>query len=629
VERRLAPLRFGVYEIDLDAGELRKSGRKISLQEQPFRILALLLARPGQLVTREELQKRLWPADTFVDFDLGLNTAVKKIRSALGDSADNPRFVETLPKRGYRFICSVEESAAITEAPPDKSGAETAGAPSFAALHPASVHESQSAAKGGIFAEPQAIPNHGETLQPGEASRAGASRAGFSHRRFWPAAGVVAMIVLAIGLGFYLRQRAAHRRPTVEELERAGDRGTSNNSAYEFYKEGRRLLESDDAAERSEGAIHAFQQAIETDRNYSLAYSGLGEAYTKKYELTRQEQWRDEAQQTCNYAVELDAGRAEGRICLGVLDHSIGLYKQAVKDFSDAIQIDPQNGRAYRGRAKAYVREDRIVDAERDYLRAIQISPENWRGYSGLGQLYFYQGRYGEAASHYQMAVERKPDSSALHSSLGAAYLQMGLYDKAAKEFQAAIRLKPDFQGHENLGTSLLYAHHYAEAIQNFQMALAFDSQNHLAYGALARAYSCAGQQEPAQANYQRAIALAKEKLRMNPDDGEVSLMLGVYHGMMGQQKDAVAYLDSAQQSQPGGPEVAFWTGVVHFRLGDRAAALAWIRRARARGYSLAEINSAPELDSLRGDPEFRQILSTNGNTALLNPHSELNRRTQ
>lgn len=321
--------------------------------------------------------------------------------------------------------------------------------------------------------------------------------------------------------------------------------------------------------------------------------------------------------------MELDAGRAEGHICLGVVDHSIGLYKQAVKDFSDAIQIDPQDGRAYRGRAAAYTREDRIAEAEKDYLQSIRINPENWRGYSGLGQLYFNQGRYGEAVSHYQMAVERKPDSSALHSSLGAAYQQMGLYDKSAHEFQAAIRLKPDFQGYENLGTSLLNARHYQEAIQNFQMALALDSQNHLGYGALARAYSCAGQQEPAQTNYQRAIALAKEKLQMNPDDGEVNLMLGVYYGMLGQQNTALAYLDSAQQSQPDGPEVAFWTGVVHLRLGDRAAAVAWIRRARARGYSLAEISNAPELDSLRGDSEFRHILSA------LNFPSELNRRSQ
>jgi Tol biopolymer transport system component/DNA-binding winged helix-turn-helix (wHTH) protein len=100
-------VQFGVFEVDLQARELRKSGVKIKLNEQPFQVLALLLERPGEIVTREELQARLWPADTFVDFDLSLNGAVKKLRQALGDESDNPRFVETLYRRGYRFIAPV------------------------------------------------------------------------------------------------------------------------------------------------------------------------------------------------------------------------------------------------------------------------------------------------------------------------------------------------------------------------------------------------------------------------------------------------------------------------------------------------------------------------------------------
>jgi len=102
-----AILRFDVYTLDLRAGELFKSGRKIKLQEQPFRILTMLLEHPGEPVTREELRHRLWPEDTFVDFDHSLNTAIKKLRRALCDEAGKPRFVETLPRRGYRFVGSV------------------------------------------------------------------------------------------------------------------------------------------------------------------------------------------------------------------------------------------------------------------------------------------------------------------------------------------------------------------------------------------------------------------------------------------------------------------------------------------------------------------------------------------
>src|SRR5712691_10975413 len=100
-------LRFGVFEVDVCAGELRKQGVRIKLQEQPFHVLTVLLPRPGEVVTREELRSENWPADTFVDFDNSLNTAINKLREALGDSADNPRFIETLPRRGYRFIAPV------------------------------------------------------------------------------------------------------------------------------------------------------------------------------------------------------------------------------------------------------------------------------------------------------------------------------------------------------------------------------------------------------------------------------------------------------------------------------------------------------------------------------------------
>jgi cholera toxin transcriptional activator len=103
-------VRFGVFAVDLAAGELRRNGVRIRLQEQPFQILVILLERPGDVVTREELRQRLWPADTFVDFDHSLNTAVNKLREALGDSASRPRYVETLARRGYRFLGTLERA---------------------------------------------------------------------------------------------------------------------------------------------------------------------------------------------------------------------------------------------------------------------------------------------------------------------------------------------------------------------------------------------------------------------------------------------------------------------------------------------------------------------------------------
>ena len=124
-------IRFAEYEADLRSGELRRQGHRLKLQDKPFQVLAALLQRPGELVTREELRQSLWAADTFVDFEHGLNTAVNKVREALRDSANNPRFIETLPRRGYRFIGPINNVGKDESAQPSLAGTQhTASLPS-------------------------------------------------------------------------------------------------------------------------------------------------------------------------------------------------------------------------------------------------------------------------------------------------------------------------------------------------------------------------------------------------------------------------------------------------------------------------------------------------------------------
>ena len=164
---------FGVFEVDFGTGELRKSGVKIKLQDQPFQVLAMLLERPGYLITREELQSRLWPSGTFGDFDHGLNVAVKKLRIALGDTADNPRFIETLARRGYRFVGQVDDvvavsSRAVTDSPSD---ANALSGPTLVRTGPAAD-----------------VARHPERrrLQPWAAMTVLVVAAGFSVWHWWP-----------------------------------------------------------------------------------------------------------------------------------------------------------------------------------------------------------------------------------------------------------------------------------------------------------------------------------------------------------------------------------------------------------------------------------------------------------
>ena len=127
--RRL--LRFGEFQLDVQSGELRRSGMTVRLPDQPFRLLLLLLERAGEVVTREELRDTLWAADTFVDFDTGLNSIVRKLRDALGDSAEHPSFIETLPRRGYRFIAVVTPGTPDQIPQPEARGAATTGSRSL------------------------------------------------------------------------------------------------------------------------------------------------------------------------------------------------------------------------------------------------------------------------------------------------------------------------------------------------------------------------------------------------------------------------------------------------------------------------------------------------------------------
>src|SRR5215467_13276498 len=161
----LKTVQFGLFEVDLLARELRKSGIKIKLHDQPFQVLTVLIERPGEIVTREELHSRLWPSDTFVDFDLSLNSAVKKLRQALGDESDNPRFVETLYRRGYRFIAPVSTAG-------PQNGGVAAPQPKAAAA--------------------EDVPKNSDPRSPVAVSPAGSSRYGM-----WLAAGVSALLLVA------------------------------------------------------------------------------------------------------------------------------------------------------------------------------------------------------------------------------------------------------------------------------------------------------------------------------------------------------------------------------------------------------------------------------------------------
>jgi TolB-like protein/DNA-binding winged helix-turn-helix (wHTH) protein len=208
-------IRAGLFEVDLNSGELHKSGRRVQLQEQPFRVLAMLLDRPGEVVKREDLQTRLWPAHTYVGFDEGLNTAIRKLRMAFGDSAENPRFIETVPRRGYRFIAPVSASPH-----PGLPG------PTLANLEVPGITTPEVSADSG--------PGGAEVLLPLASVSPGARRA----RKAVLAAAV--LVLLVASLAYWMRPRPApysadHKRTMLAILP---FQNLSNDPGQEYFSDG-------------------------------------------------------------------------------------------------------------------------------------------------------------------------------------------------------------------------------------------------------------------------------------------------------------------------------------------------------------------------------------------------------
>ncbi len=572
-------VRFGHFEVDLGTGELRKNGFKINLQEQPFQVLSLLLAHPGKLVTRDELQKQIWPADTFIDFDLGLNTAIKKTREALGDSAKNPRFVETLPKRGYRFIAVVEVHGN--------------GAGEFTATHgPAGSngkHQDSVATSSDTAPMTTALPRI-----------AGAPNKNIwsLRHRIWVASAVVVAAVAVLAFRQF--------RPTVR-----------HDDAVTFSLKGQSYLsDAYDMPDRNERAIEAFREAVRLDRYYARAYAGLGEAYFRKFAATHQNQWAEKAETACRKSQELDGSLASAFDCAGTIRAGRGQYDEAIADFSQAIKMEPENAAGFNGRANAYQGRNRNNDlraAETDYLRALELAPDNWRGHTSLASFYHDLGRDCDAVTQFKKAVELRPDNSEPMARLGALYIEMGQYAQAIALLEQALRLSPSFAAYENLGTAYLDRHDFAKAVENFKTALVQktaekDPDDYQGHGNLARAYLWANQQTLARQEYERAIELAQQQLRVNAKDPDANLSLAIYYAMLGQRTDSRNQLDLALALEPKSPETKFWAMVVELRLGNKEKALAWLPDALK--YSPPEVLAVPELDSLHRDPVFQRELS-------------------
>jgi TolB-like protein/DNA-binding winged helix-turn-helix (wHTH) protein/Flp pilus assembly protein TadD len=632
-------VRFGAFEADLSSGELRKHGLRVKLQDQPFQILAMLLDRPGQVLTREELHQNLWPTDTFVDFDHGLNNAINRLRDALNDSAEAPRFIETLPRRGYRFISQVE-----SEAIPDSLAA---GGKS---LGPSGSDQPESVT---------AI----RALLPWWRSR-------------WAALGA-AGLVLSLLFGFAVnlwkdRFSSSAHAMRIEAIAVLPLENLTGDSSQEYfadgmtdalitnlaqvsslrvisrastmqYKGGRspladiaRKLNVDAFIEgsvvRSGNRVRITAQLIDagSDRHlWAHSYeSDLRDVLTLqdsvarditqqiRVKLTPQEQSRLARNQSVNaeaYDYYLrgrfhfyDKNRED-------LEAAIGLFEKSVKLDPNFALSHAYLARAYNGKAFLYQRENKRLQemALAQLEQALALGPD-------LAEVHFARASilwtpnnhfpHAEVVRELHRALELNPNFDEAHHQLGAVYNHIGLLDKAADELQKALAINPTYTGARfRLGINLLNQGKYEQALLFFNdtqrfMPPMWTFQTSLALFHLGRK--------------KEASTLIIEFLRTEPQDegGVVTAMQALLLADSGRRSEAERMIQVAiKKGEDFGHfhHTAYAVGSAYALMNKPQQALKWLQMAAEDGFPCYPMfEKDPILNNLRRDPHFIEFLA-------------------
>jgi tetratricopeptide (TPR) repeat protein/TolB-like protein len=398
-----------------------------------------------------------------------------------------------------------------------------------------------------------------------------------------------------------------------------GDRQTLTShetrvpAAKESYLRGQGYLQEFDKPENIAHAISLFEEARNLDPSYGLAYAGLGEAYWRKYENTKQTEWIDSAQKACQNALMLDERLAAAHGCLATVHSGTGHYEEAIKEFQRALEIEPTNDDFTRELARAEEKLGKIEDAERTLRQAITLRPHYWANYNLLGRFYFNRGHYAKAADMFSEVTKLAPDSLYGYSNLGGAQIRLGLYSDAIPNFERSTAIRPTGLAYSNLATAYFNRRRFLEAATAFEKATKLDEKNYAIWGNLGDAYYWApGMRSQAPDAYRKAIALGEEAAKVNARDAILLSRIAGYYAMIDEKQPALAYLKRALDILPDEPSVRFKAALIHNHFKDVDQTLDWLEKATKAGYSLTTIRDLPDFDHLWGYRRFQDLLRSN-----------------
>ncbi|MFQ5652773.1 MAG: tetratricopeptide repeat protein [bacterium] len=397
--------------------------------------------------------------------------------------------------------------------------------------------------------------------------------------------------------------------PQTRRVLHAG--ATTVPGAYEFYLRGRGTLQRYDRVENIDAAIELFERALRADSSYALAYAGLGEAYLRKFQATKEVSLVDLAVQDCERALQIDRLLPAAHVTLGLLHAETGQYQQALEAFQQALELDSHNVDAHRGRARAFMAQGQLDEAEAIYKKAISLKPDYWGGYNDLGVFYFRHGRYEEAIPQFQHVVELTPRNAKGYRNLGSMYFTLNRHEEAIANYNKALEIQPGYSISSNLATLYFQQGDYAKAARMYEKALEMRDTDYRVWGYLASAYrQSPGEAHKAQEATKRAVERADAQWQVNPHDPNVLLSLAGYYSDLGQQDKSLSLLRQAAAVQSKDVAVMYAIGYVYEQLNQRDEALKWIGRALANGHDPAQIEKNPRLRDLRADARFQKLIN-------------------
>jgi len=641
-------VRFGTYEVSLQSSEVRKSGLRIRVQQQPMKLLEILLERPGEVITREELRSRVWPSESFGDFDQALNIAIGKLRSALGDAAENPRFIETLPKRGYRFIADVSVVDADTRA------------------------KRPEAAAGGVpGSQEQEKTDSGPKLQGGGLAIVPKGRLWPTRRFIIALAAVLSLLILAVWL---FRPRGSPptgiRSLAVLPLENLSGDAAQNyfadgmtdelitdlaqisalrvisRTSVMVYKGARkplpqiaRELNVDAVVEgtvlRSGDQVRITAQLIEasTDKHlWSQSYEGEVRdtlalqnrvagaiADQIRINLTPQEQSALKKVKVVN--PEAYESYLKGRYFWN--KRTADGLKAALAYFNQAIEEDPKYAQAYSGLADTYALlgdwqyavippKEAFPKAKVAALKALELDSALGEAHNSLAfVLDGFDWDFDSAGKEFQRAIELNPGYATAHHWYAWHLSLLGRYDDAIAEMRKAESLDPlSLIINADLAEILVLAHSYDESIRQSRKTIDMDPNFALAHNQLAQAYL-------QKHMYDEAVAELQKAVQLSGDSPTCVASLARAYVASGKRTEAVKLLSDLKKRSIPGYSNASEIATIYASLGDTDQAMTWLEKGYDERFN-PSVLLRPGFDPLRSDPRFQNLVQRIG--LLLHP---------